>query len=65
MKEIKKRKCLTQSVLEGISKILGDTGSGLTGSEIGYLLAFRRTNTEQIYGFFAAGHPFLTFLSHD
>ncbi|MDR2126486.1 MAG: TIGR02391 family protein [Prevotellaceae bacterium] len=33
-----KRKCLTQAVLEGISQILGDTSSGLTGSEIGYLL---------------------------
>jgi uncharacterized protein (TIGR02391 family) len=39
MNEIKKRKCLTQSVLEGISKIFGDTGSGLTGSEIRCLLA--------------------------
>jgi uncharacterized protein (TIGR02391 family) len=28
------RKCLTQPVLEGVSKILGDTNSGLTGSEI-------------------------------
>jgi uncharacterized protein (TIGR02391 family) len=33
-----KRKCLTQAVLENISKILGDTNSGLTGSEIQYLL---------------------------
>jgi hypothetical protein len=30
MKEI--IKCLTPAVLEGISKILGDTGSGLTGN---------------------------------
>ncbi len=34
-----KRKCFTQPVLEGISKILGDTNSGLTGSEIQHLLA--------------------------
>jgi TIGR02391 family protein len=34
-----KRKCFTHAVLEGISKILGDTGNGLTGSEIQHLLA--------------------------
>ena len=33
-----KRKCFTLAVLEGIAQILGDTNSGLTGSEIGYLL---------------------------
>jgi hypothetical protein len=36
-----KRKCLTPAVLENISKILGDTNSGLTGltgSEIHHLL---------------------------
>jgi uncharacterized protein (TIGR02391 family) len=35
-KKIERRKCLTQSVLEGISKILGDTSSGI---EIRHLLA--------------------------
>lgn len=35
---ITKRKCFTQPILEGISKILGDTNSGLTGSEIQHLL---------------------------
>lgn len=35
---IVKRKCLTQATLEGITKILGDTSNGLTGSEIQYLL---------------------------
>jgi uncharacterized protein (TIGR02391 family) len=39
MNNIIKRKCLTQAVLENISKILGDTNSGLKGSEIGHLLA--------------------------
>ena len=34
-----KRKCFTHAVLEGISKILGNTNSGLTGSEIQHLLA--------------------------
>lgn len=34
-----KRKCFTQPILEGISKILGDTNTGLTGSEIQHLLA--------------------------
>lgn len=34
-----KRKCFTHAVLEGISKILGDTSSGLTGSQIQHLLA--------------------------
>jgi uncharacterized protein (TIGR02391 family) len=33
-----KRKCFTQPVLECLSKILGDTNSGLTGSEIQHLL---------------------------
>lgn len=33
-----KRRCLTQPLLENISKILGDTNKGLTGSEIGHLL---------------------------
>lgn len=33
------RNCFTQPTLEGISKILGDTSSGLTGSEIQHLLA--------------------------
>lgn len=32
------RNCFTQPTLEGISKILGDTNSGLTGSEIQHLL---------------------------
>ena len=32
------RRCLNQGVLERISKILGDTFDGLTGSEIGYFL---------------------------
>lgn len=32
------RNCFTQPTLEGISKILGDTSSGLTGSEIQHLL---------------------------
>jgi uncharacterized protein (TIGR02391 family) len=34
-----KRKCFTPAVLEGIARILGDTSSGLTGSEIQYTLA--------------------------
>lgn len=34
-----KRACLTHAVLEGISKILGNTDSGLIGSEIQHLLA--------------------------
>lgn len=33
-----KRKCFTLPVLEGISKILGNTSSGLTGGEIEHLL---------------------------
>lgn len=33
-----RRKCFTQPTLEVISKILGDTNEGLTGSEIQYLL---------------------------
>lgn len=33
-----KRRCFTQATLEGITKILGDTSNGLTGSEIQYLL---------------------------
>ena len=33
-----KRNCFTQPTLEVISKILGDTNEGLTGSEIQYLL---------------------------
>lgn len=33
-----RRKCLTPPILEGISKILGDTYSGLSGSEITHLL---------------------------
>ena len=33
-----RRKCFTQPTLEVISKILGDTKEGLTGSEIQYLL---------------------------
>ena len=32
------RRCLNQGVLERISKILGDTSDGLTGSEISYFL---------------------------
>lgn len=32
------RRCLNQGVLERISKILGDTSDGLTGSEIAYFL---------------------------
>jgi len=32
------RKCFTPAVLEGIAQILGDTNSGLTGSEIGHFL---------------------------
>ena len=35
---IERRKCFTQPVLEGISRILGDTNDGLTGTEIQYLL---------------------------
>jgi uncharacterized protein (TIGR02391 family) len=34
-----KRKCFTPAVLEGIAQILGDTNSGLTGSEIGRFLS--------------------------
>ena len=30
------RKCLKQGILERISKILGDTNDGLTGSEIAF-----------------------------
>lgn len=30
------RYCLNQGILERISKILGDTSNGLTGSEISY-----------------------------
>lgn len=33
-----KRRCLSQGALERISKIIGDTSEGLTGSEIGYFL---------------------------
>ena len=36
---VTRRKCFTQPILEVISKILGDTNEGLTGSEIQYLLA--------------------------
>ena len=32
------RYCLNQGILERISKILGDTSNGLTGSEISYFL---------------------------
>ena len=32
------RRCLNQGVLERISKIIGDTSDGLTGSEIAYFL---------------------------
>ncbi len=35
---IKPRHCLSQGILERISKILGDTSNGLTGSEISYFL---------------------------
>lgn len=38
MKTIIRRKCFTQPVLKVISKILGETYEGLTGSEIQYLL---------------------------
>lgn len=41
-----KRRCLTQPLLENISKILGDTNKGLTGSEIGHLLV--QSNIEDI-----------------
>jgi uncharacterized protein (TIGR02391 family) len=34
-----KRKCFSSSVLDGISKILGDTNNGLTGCEIEHLLS--------------------------
>lgn len=37
-----RRKCFTQPTLEGISKILGNTNSGLTRSEIQHLLAQSR-----------------------
>lgn len=33
-----KRRCLSQGVLERVSKIIGDTDKGLTGAEIGLLL---------------------------
>ncbi len=39
-----KRKCFTHAILEGISKIFGDTNSGLTGTEIQHLLAQSRIN---------------------
>lgn len=56
-----RRKCLTQAVLEGISKILGDTNNGLTGSEIQYLLTqcqiedidSQNTKWKRIYSAFA------------
>ena len=32
------RRCLNQGVLERISKIIGDTNDGLSGSEIAYFL---------------------------
>lgn len=35
---MEQRRCLSQGVLERISKILGDTATGLTGSEITYFL---------------------------
>ena len=35
---MKLRNCLNQGILERISKILGDTSDGLTGSEISYFL---------------------------
>lgn len=35
---MKPRRCLNQGILERISKILGDTSDGLTGSEISYFL---------------------------
>lgn len=34
-----RRRCLSQGVLERISKIIGNTSDGLTGSEIGYFLS--------------------------
>jgi len=38
MRNVILRRCLPQGVLERVSKVLGDTEGGLSGSEIGYFL---------------------------
>lgn len=46
MNEVKLRRCLSQGVLERVSKILGHTADGLSSSEIGYFL--KQCNIEDI-----------------
>ena len=59
------RRCLNQGVLERISKIIGDTSDGLTGSEIAYFLKQCNTNTcvEEIDVVYAHNHQVSTSLT--
>lgn len=62
------RYCLNQGILERISKILGDTSNGLTGSEISYFL--QQCNIKDVTpeitkwkGFTVHLHPFRTLIN--